>query len=136
MLLSGIRAIVLDAVGTLIHPHPPAPEVYAQVGKRWGSRHDVDAIKSRFLQAFEHEELTDRKLGWRTSEAREIERWRHIIAKVLDDVLNSEACFHTLFDHFSRPAADLTGRHASRVDWRCASPADPARLCLGNGFEL
>ncbi len=105
MLLSGIRAIVLDAVGTLIHPDPPAPQVYAQVGKRWGSRHDADAIRSRFLQAFEQEELTDRKLGWRTSEAREIERWRHIIAKVLDDVSNSEACFHTLFDHFSRPEA-------------------------------
>jgi putative hydrolase of the HAD superfamily len=105
MLLSGIRAIVLDAVGTIIHPEPPAPVIYAQVGQRWGSRHDAASIKAGFLQAFEHEELTDRRHGWRTSEAREIERWRHIIAKVLDDVSDPEACFQTLFDHFSRPEA-------------------------------
>src|SRR5260370_28966159 len=105
MLVSGIRAIVLDAVGTLIHPDPPAPIVYAQVGKRWGSRYDADAIKTRFLQAFKQEEMTDRRLGWRTSEAREIERWRHIVANVLDDVSNPEDCFEALFEHFGRPEA-------------------------------
>src|SRR5438477_2036906 len=108
MLVSGIRAIVLDAVGTLIHPDPLAPLVYAQVGKRWGSRHDPLAIKTRFLRAFEQEEQTDRRLGWRTSEAREIERWRHIVANVLDDVSNPEDCFEVLFEHFGRPEA-----------WRC-----------------
>ena len=126
MLLSGIRAVVLDAVGTLIHPDPPAPVVYAQVARSWGSHYDVAAIKSRFLQAFEHEELTDRRLGWRTSEAREIERWRHIIAKVLDDVSDPESCFHTLFDHFSRPQA-----------W-CCDPAigDVLRRLAHGGFVL
>ena len=108
MLVSGIRAIVLDAVGTLIHPDPPAPIVYAQVGKRWGSRYDADAIKTRFLRAFKQEEQTDRRFGWRTSEAREIERWRHIVANVLDNVSNPEDCFEALFEHFGRPEA-----------WRC-----------------
>ena len=108
MLLSGIRAIILDAVGTLIHPDPPAPLVYAQVGKRCGTRYDADAVKTRFLRAFEQEEQTDRRLGWRTSEAREIERWRHIVANVLDDVSNPEDCFQALFEHFGRPEA-----------WRC-----------------
>lgn len=108
MLLSAIRAIILDAVGTLIHPDPPAPMVYSQVGKRWGSRHDPDAIKTRFFQAFKQEEMTDRRLGWRTSEAREIERWRHIVANVLDGVSNREDCFQALFGHFGRPEA-----------WRC-----------------
>jgi putative hydrolase of the HAD superfamily len=109
MILSSIRAIVLDAVGTLIHPDPPAPEVYARVGKRWGSRHDAAAIKTRFIQAFAQEEQTDRRLGWRTSEEREMERWQHIVARVLDDVSDEQACFQTLFEHFSRPEA-----------WRCA----------------
>jgi len=108
MLLSGIRAIILDAVGTLIHPDPPAPLVYAQVGKRCGTRYDADAVKTRFLRAFEQEEQTDLRLGWRTSEAREIERWRHIVANVLDDVSNPEDCFEALFEHFSRPEV-----------WRC-----------------
>src|SRR5206468_1905436 len=84
------------------------PLVYSQVGKRRGSRHDPDTIKTRFLRAFKQEEQTDRCFGWRTSEAREIERWRHIVANVLDDVSNPEDCFETLFEHFSRPKA-----------WRC-----------------
>jgi putative hydrolase of the HAD superfamily len=108
MLLSGIRAVVLDAVGTSIHPDPPAPVVYARVGKSWGSRYDAGAVKHRFLQAFQQEEETDRRLGWRTSEAREVERWQHIVARVLDDVNDPDVCFHKLFDHFSRPDA-----------WRC-----------------
>lgn len=108
MILSNIRAIVLDAVGTLIHPDPPAPELYAQVGKRWGSRLDAAAIKTRFIQAFELEEQTDQRLRWRTSEEREMERWQHIVARVLDDVSDEKACFQTLFEHFSRPES-----------WRC-----------------
>jgi len=108
MLLSGIRAVVLDAVGTLIHPNPPAPVIYAQVGKSWGSRYDAAAIKNRFVQSFQQEEETDRLLGWRTSEAREVERWQHIVARVLNDVSDPDVCFHKLFDHFNRPDA-----------WRC-----------------
>jgi putative hydrolase of the HAD superfamily len=126
MVFENIQAVVLDAVGTLIHPDPPAPAVYTQVARRWGSHYDVDAIKARFLQAFEHEELIDRRLGWRTSEAREIERWRHIVAKVLDDVSDAESCFHTLFDHFSQPEA-----------WIC-DPAigDMLRRLAQRGFVL
>ena len=44
----------------------------------------------------------------RTSEAREVERWRRIVGQVLDDVTDPDACFQELFEHFSRPEA-----------WRC-----------------
>ena len=126
MFLSSIRAIILDAVGTLIHPDPPAPVVYAQVGKRWGSHHDPDAIKTRFLRAFELEEQTDRRVGWRTSEARELERWQHIVARVLDDVSDPKGCFQALFDHFSRPEA-----------WRCEPDICPVLTELAHrGFVL
>jgi putative hydrolase of the HAD superfamily len=113
MIPSGIRAIVLDAVGTLIHPDPPAPIIYAQVGKKRGSCYDADAIKTRFQQAFQQEEEIDRRLGWRTSEDREMERWRHIVAHVLDDVSDPEGCFQALFEHFSRPES-----------WRCDPSTD------------
>jgi putative hydrolase of the HAD superfamily len=126
MLLSGIRAIVLDAVGTLIHPDPPAAVVYAQVGQRLGSRYDLVVIKTRFLRAFEREEQADRRLGWRTSEAREIERWQHIVGSVLDDVSNPQGCFQTLFDHFSRSDA-----------WRCDSATgDVLSELARRGFVL
>jgi putative hydrolase of the HAD superfamily len=100
-----IRVVFFDAVGTLIHPEPAAPLVYASVGRRHGSRLDADVIAARFRHAFALEEERDRLGGWRTSEAREVERWRRIVTAVLDDVGNAEACFQELFVHFSRPEA-------------------------------
>lgn len=126
MLFSEVRAIFLDAVGTLIHPHPPAPVVYEQMGKRFGSHYNAAVIRSRFAEAFAQEEQVDRRRGWRTSEEREIERWRHIVSNVLDDVIDQSACFQSLFDHFSTPDA-----------WSC----DPAagnilNLLSKHGFVL
>lgn len=100
-----VRAVFFDAVGTLIHPDPPAHVVYEQVGKRYGSRYDSGVIKIRFAEGFEQEEQVDRRRNWRTSEERENERWRHIVAHVLDVVSDPIACFQALFDHFSRPDA-------------------------------
>jgi putative hydrolase of the HAD superfamily len=111
----GARVIFFDAVGTLIHPVPSAAEVYAAVGRRHNSRRTVEEIGPRFRTAFQREETIDHQRVWRTSEARERERWRSIVSAVLDDVADSEACFQELFEHFSRPEA-----------WRC----DPEVLSL------
>jgi putative hydrolase of the HAD superfamily len=112
--LRDVRAIFLDAVGTLIHPDPPAAEVYAEVGRRFGSRRTVADIAVRFRAAFQLEEEADRAAGWRTDEAREIERWRHIVAAVLDDVTDPASCFAELFAHFGRPQA-----------WQCPADVGP-----------
>jgi putative hydrolase of the HAD superfamily len=108
MSLCGVRAVVFDAVGTLIFPNPPAPVVYAQVGARYGSKLDANSIGPRFEIAFRAEDQIDRRQDWRTSEERERERWRKIVARVLNDVADPETCFQALFDHFSKPDA-----------WRC-----------------
>jgi putative hydrolase of the HAD superfamily len=105
MSLCGVRAVVFDAVGTLLFPDPPAPIVYAQVGARYGSKLNADSIRSCFEIAFRGEDEIDRRQGWRTSEERERERWRHIVARVLNDVADPEACFQALFEHFSKPDA-------------------------------
>jgi len=112
MLLSGIQAVVFDAVGTLIHPEPPAPLVYATVGARFGSTLSPQTIAERFAAAFQREEEVDRAIGLRTSEDREQERWRRIVASVLDEVTDPEECFRELYLHFSRPGA-----------WRCEPEA-------------
>ena len=52
MAIDAIRVIFFDAVGTLIHPDPPATDVYGAVGCRFGSRLDAAAIKERFRTAF------------------------------------------------------------------------------------
>jgi putative hydrolase of the HAD superfamily len=117
--LTGVRAVVFDAVGTLIMPDPPAPSVYAEVGRKLGSRLAPDVITARFRAAFRAEEEIDRAAGWRTDEAREERRWRTIVAATLDDVTDSEVCFRALWDHFVRPAA-----------WRCDPAAGPVLTAL------
>jgi putative hydrolase of the HAD superfamily len=114
MLQDGIRAVFFDAVGTLLHPDPPAPLVYAEVGRRFGSRLDVGEITRRFTAAFFQEEALDYQNGLRTSEQREEQRWRRIVGGTLDDVTNPEACFRELYEHFRRPQA-----------WRCDPEAGP-----------
>jgi putative hydrolase of the HAD superfamily len=111
-LLKGVRAVVFDAVGTVIHPEPPAPIVYAETAHRLGSKRTLAEITAGFRAAFAREESIDHADGLRTSEAREVERWRKIVTGVLDDVTDANICFRELFDHFSRPEA-----------WRCDADA-------------
>ncbi len=126
MIPTKVSALFFDAVGTLIHPDPPALVVYAAVGRRFGSRLAAEVITARFWPAFGREEDFDRRHGWRTSEARELERWRRIVTTVLDGVADSEACFQELFMHFSRPAS-----------WRCQADAAAILMELNRrGYPL
>jgi putative hydrolase of the HAD superfamily len=103
---------VFDAVGTLILPEPEFGTVYEAIGRRHGSRRDAATIRQRFRAACARQDAIDREAGWRTSEARELERWRAIVGEVLDDAADGEACFAELYDHFSRPE-----------HWRCETAA-------------
>jgi putative hydrolase of the HAD superfamily len=105
MIPENVKAIFFDAVGTLIHPEPAAAAVYWEVGRRHGTRYDLDQIAKRFTAAFAKEEEIDRENGWRTSEEREYRRWQQIVGTVLDDVADPRACFLELYEHFSRPTA-------------------------------
>lgn len=105
MSTAGVRAVFFDAVGTLLHPQPPAAEVYARVGKQYGSRLTVAEVRTRFRAAFQHQEALDRDNLLQTSEEREYVRWQRIVAAVLDDVTDRDVCFQELFAHFGRPEA-------------------------------
>lgn len=107
-----IRAVFFDAVGTLLHPSPSAAQAYFQAGQRHGSRLSLDTVSTRFTVAFRAEEQADAHNAHRTSEARERERWRRIVASVLDDVRDAETCFAELYQHFA------DARH-----WRCEPDA-------------
>lgn len=121
-----VRAVFFDAVGTLIHPDPPAAEVYARVGREFGSRLDAAAIAPRFAAAFRRQEEIDRAAGWVTSEEREVARWRSIVAEVLDDVRDPEACFDVLYAYFHQPGA-----------WGCDRDAAPTLAALdARGYAL
>jgi len=106
------RCIAFDAVGTLIHPQPPAGEVYYNAARKFGSQLGLEEITRRFHQVFHEMESADRLAaadgGCATDEAREEERWRGIVSRVIDDITDPAGCFAELFAHFSRPEA-----------WRC-----------------
>jgi putative hydrolase of the HAD superfamily len=118
-------AVFFDAVGTLLHPDPPVPEVYARAGQRHGSRLTPADVLPRFRTAFRRQEEVDRRFGLRTNEGREHERWQAIVAEVFDDLPDTEGCFQELWDHFARPeawrvdatAADALGELA-RAGWQ------------------
>jgi putative hydrolase of the HAD superfamily len=122
-ILASARAIVFDAVGTLIHPEPRAAAVYVQVGRRYGSQRSSDEIACRFRRAFSDEEEHDwRNLHWRTTEERELQRWQSIVRSVLSDVTDIDACFQELFAHFGQPEA-----------WRCDPDAEEVLAALAEG---
>jgi putative hydrolase of the HAD superfamily len=113
--LADVDAVFFDAVGTLIHPEPSAALAYAEAGRRHGSALTADAVRQRFAAAFAGEEAADLAGGLRTSEERELRRWRAIVAAVLDDVRDAEACFADLYAHFARPAAWRVEAQAAEV---------------------
>ena len=96
-----IRAVLFDAVGTLIHPHPPVAQAYAQLGREFGSALGDEEIDARFRGAWAAEEARDAELDYRTGEKREQERWRNIVESLFDDVEDKPGLFAALWDHFA-----------------------------------
>ena len=125
--------VFFDAVGTLIHPEPPAPAVYAAVGRRFGSRLDAEAIAVRFRDAFRRQEAIDRRAEWRTDEGRELARWRAIVAETLASAANPEACFRELYAHFARP--DAWAVHAEAGPTLAALARLGCRVGLASNFD-
>ena len=98
-MLASVRAILFDAVGTLIHPDPPVADVYFEAGRRHGSRLAQIEIHRRFRAAFQQ---TAAVIA--TSEERELQRWRRIVATVFDDVAQGAGpLFDELWGHFAQP---------------------------------
>lgn len=103
MIFPGARAVVFDAVGTVIVPAVSAPRVYAEAAARHGLDADPNAVLQRFVAAFRAEEEADRIAGWVTSEGREVARWQAVVAAALPGA--PAGVFDELFARFARPDA-------------------------------
>lgn len=111
------RCVALDAVGTVIFAEPSVAEAYTAIGQKFGSRLTVGDVGSRFREAFRKADAQASRWNGEigaTSEAHEREFWRSIVADVLPDVTDAEACFDELFSHFEQPSA-----------WRCFDDVAP-----------
>lgn len=126
MIPASAKAVVFDAVGTLIDPDPPPAEVYSSVAGRHGCSLPLNVIRSRFRAAFQREEQVDAAAGWTVNEERERRRWRSIVGSTFEEHPAIEAIFAELFEHFARPAA-----------WRLMEDAgEVLRELAGRGLQL
>jgi putative hydrolase of the HAD superfamily len=138
-MMKGFVWVCFDAVGTLIVPDPPAGRVYHQVGRANGSLLSEAEISKKFRDVFQEYEQVAAREDWsrpdrlRTDEEQERQHWRSIVAKVLADARDPEACFHVLYDHFAQAEA-----------WKCYPDVADAlgrlrrcgfRLALASNFD-
>ena len=103
MLPPGTKAVFFDAVGTVLHPEPGAPAVYARMAQSYGLDAEPNGILERFRAAYRVEEAIDERNGWLTSEGRERARWQAIVRETLPG--SPAECFEILFEHFAKPEA-------------------------------
>jgi putative hydrolase of the HAD superfamily len=115
----GAEAIIFDAVGTLIDPHPSVAEVYVAAARRQGVELDRGLVKARFHQHFRNDELDETRGPLVTDEPTEYRRWRRIVSNVLPEVPHPDRAFFELWDHFGRPES-----------WRCYADVAPALATL------
>jgi putative hydrolase of the HAD superfamily len=111
--LTTVRAVVFDAVGTLLFAQPRVADVYHLVGWQHGSLRSREDVGSRLRAAYTASEAgspTDSRSQQKaslvrppTSEARERERWQQVVATVFDDVPEAvPAIFRELWQHFAQ----------------------------------
>ena len=89
-----MRYVLFDAVGTLIQARPAVPEIYAEFGRRFGSKLTQHDIKQRFAPAL-------RGVGDLPREECERARWQKIVARVFDDLTDTRTLFEELWTHFA-----------------------------------
>lgn len=102
---SNVRAVLLDAVGTLIYPHPSVASAYHAAGRRHGSRLGENELVERFAAAFSRHQPTDAESS-PTDQRLERARWRQIVDDVFCDVsVRDDGLFQDLWEHFASPSS-------------------------------
>jgi len=115
-----LRAVLLDAAGTLIHPRQPVGESYARIARE----HGVDLPAWRLDDAFRRV-LRSAPSMLAADDAGERAWWREIVratfraADQMQRFADFDACFDALFAHFAAPEA-----------WRAAADAQAALTTL------
>ncbi|MBW3596590.1 MAG: HAD-IA family hydrolase [Planctomycetes bacterium] len=124
-LLRGVEAVLFDAVGTLIYPHPPAVEVYQRFGRVHGAELTREDVEQRFGAAFRS---VFSGAETETSEELERRRWRDVVAGVFRELPPAaiEPLFGELWSHF-----------AMSESWRLyPEVADVWRRLQARGYRL
>ncbi|HEY2839596.1 MAG TPA: HAD-IA family hydrolase [Pirellulales bacterium] len=96
------RAILFDAVGTLMRPEPSVSGAYTAVARRHGIELDQAEVERRFRRAFARQDAIDlAERDNRTDQERERQRWRGIVEDVFGPIPQIEEIFLDLWGHFA-----------------------------------
>jgi putative hydrolase of the HAD superfamily len=95
-MFSSVRAVVFDAVGTLIYADPPVAAAYCRAGQRHGSSLSANEIADRFGAAME-QHFGDEH----SNERMERQRWSRVVADVFVDLEDATPVFEELWHHFA-----------------------------------
>jgi putative hydrolase of the HAD superfamily len=116
MLTGNIRAVLFDAVGTLIYPDPPVAEVYHCAGRKLGSKYSREEIAQRFPLAIKKHHQGDT-----TSEEQERQRWERIVYDVMDDFDDPDRrLLNELWRHFGSATSWQLYDDVAPVWWELA----------------
>jgi putative hydrolase of the HAD superfamily len=93
-----VQVVCLDAVGTLIYPHPPVDQVYAAAARNHGFALTPEQIRDRFAHQM--------RLPTEETSSEDLERayWRALVEAVFRQRGERvDRLFDDLWSHFSRP---------------------------------
>ncbi|MFW6162657.1 MAG: HAD-IA family hydrolase [Planctomycetota bacterium] len=125
------EAVLFDAVGTLVAPHPSVGAVYAAVAADFGVEGDAKALEAGFRAAWRERAAArfEGEVQRRTSNARERRWWRGTVRRTFEHAGlpdPGDGCFAALFRRFGQ------GR-----SWRVFDDVRPAlRGLQGQGLRL
>ena len=102
--MSPPRALLVDAVDTVIALRGSVAEIYTRCAREHGLRAEPEAVRER-LSALRIEPPTLEGVDLSEIPAREREGWREIVRGALGDAAADGACFDALHAHFARPNA-------------------------------
>jgi putative hydrolase of the HAD superfamily len=119
---ANVRAVLFDAVGTLLFPTTSIAEVYWETGRRHGSQLPLETISRGFGPVLRSTNTPD----GRTDEAGEHTRWETVVRKLFTDVPATGDLFQELWNHFAQPSS-----------WRLADgTAELLTTIAGEGFQV
>jgi len=105
-----IRAIFVDAAGTLLRPREPVGITYARAARLFGHRADPVRVEARFRTAFKNHR------GQQTGDGRAF--WRPVVSEALG--VSDEGVFEHVYQWYATPRAWWVDTEALKVLGRFA----------------
>lgn len=135
-----LKALFLDAAGTLIEPAEPVADVYARTAADFGQLVEPAVVKRWFGVAFGG--IGDPAYGAHADgDAAEREWWRRVVTTVFEKALGTSEldgflvpCFEALFEHYADPVAWRVFPEVP--DMLAESRAAGLRLVVVSNFDL